>query len=241
MNIPGRTALVTGGARRVGREIALHLARAGADIVLHYHRSAAAASAVAGEIRALGRRCDLVRANLADAQAVESLAAALPPVDILVNCASVFSRTDFATLTAAAWDEVMAVNLRAPFLLSRVLGPAMVRRGSGKIIQVSDAAVRRPYRNYAAYLVSKAALEALTSVLALELAPAVQVNTVAPGTVLWNDDHSQELKDLIVRKTPLGRIGSPADVARTVVFLAEHGDFVTGSTYAVDGGVGIPG
>lgn len=246
MEIAGKTALVTGAARRVGREIAIHLARAGADILLHYHRSHDDAEATARDIRALGRACTTLSADLRDAEATERLAAsalAAPggPPAVLVNSASVFHPTPLDALTAAEWDAVMAVNLRAPFQLARALGPAMAARGGGKIINIADGAIRRPYRRHLPYLVSKSALEAMTRVLALELAPAVQVNTVAPGTVLFSGDQSPALRDAIVRATPLGRVGEPADVAAMVAHLVLHGDFVTGAFVAVDGGVGIPG
>lgn len=246
MELAGKTALVTGAARRVGREIAIHLARAGADVLVHYHRSHDDAESTAAEIRALGRTCTTLSADLGDADATELLAAtalAAPggPPAVLVNSASVFPTTPLESLTTAQWDAVMAVNLRAPFQLARALGPAMAARGAGKIINIADGAIHRPYRRHLPYLVSKSALDAMTRVLALELAPAVQVNTVAPGTVLFADDQPPALREAIVRDTPLGRIGEPADVAAMVVHLVLHGDFITGAFVAVDGGVGIPG
>jgi pteridine reductase len=171
---------------------------------------------------------------------LEHLSAECPPVDILVNSASVFPRTPLADVTVEQWDEVHAVNLRAPFLLGRELGMAMAQRGWGKIINISDCAVNRPYKNYLPYLVSKAGLVSLTRVLALELAPHVQVNTIAPGTVLMPEGADGGLESLILAKTPLKRIGTPEDVAKLVRFLVEDGDFATGGFFAMDGGAGIP-
>jgi pteridine reductase len=258
MEIKGTRALVTGGARRVGRVIAVELARAGADIVVHYLHSVADARATAQEIRELGRDCELVRADLADATDVEALLQRMKddggsetmkdeggrmkearPVDILVNCAAVFPRTPLGETTAAQWDAVMAVNLRAPFLLARTLGMAMKARGGGVIVNIGDAGTARPYADHLPYLVSKAALEAMTRVLALELAPQVRVNTVSPGTVLWNDAHPPEWEAAARRRTLLGRLGTPEEVAAMVVHLVRHGDFCTGGNYTIDGGAGV--
>lgn len=163
------------------------------------------------------------------------------PVDILVNCAAVFPRTPLAETTAAQWDAVMAVNLRAPYLLSRTLGMAMKARGGGVIINIGDAGTARPYPDHLPYLVSKAALEAMTRALALELAPEVRVNTVAPGTVLWNEAHPPVWEAAARRRTLTGALGTPDEVAAMVVHLVRHGDFCTGSTFTVDGGAGIRG
>ena len=242
MKLQDSVALVTGGARRVGQAIALELARAGCDVIVHCYSSRDEAEATASQIAALGRKCWVVAADLAKSDAVSVLNAGLasvPPVDVLVNSASVFWRTPLEGLTEDQFDATLAINLRAPFFLARHFGLAMKSRGRGRIINVADAAVRRPYRNYAAYLISKSALVAATEVLALELAPVVQVNTVAPGTVLMPEDADADLEALIIRKTPLKRTGDPSDVAAMVRHLAEAGDFMTGGYYAVDGGSGI--
>ena len=247
MKLAGQTALVTGAAKRVGRECALHLARAGADILLHFHESEAAAVDTANEIRALGRRCTSLRADLGDADAVDELATSAltahdEPPSVLVNCASVFRRVKLHEIDVAAdWDAMMAVNLRAPFQLARTLGLAMAEGSGGKIVNIADAAIRRPYRHHLPYFVSKAALEAMTRLLAMELAPKVQVNCVGPGTVIFNDDQSPALRQAILDEIPLGHIGSPEDIARMVLYLVEHGDFITGAFFPVDGGVAIPG
>jgi pteridine reductase len=234
MNLAGRTALVTGAARRLGRAIAEDLARAGARVAVHYHQSAGEAADVVASIRAHGGTAEAFAADLADGAAVVSLAEAVGPVDVLVNNASVFFPTPLATLGEADWDRILAVNLKAPFLLARTLGRAMQARGAGKIVNLADSTADRPAPGYLPYGVSKAALVALTRGLARELAPAVQVNCVAPGPVLEPIDGSPTAA--IIRRTPLGRLGSAADVVAAVRFVIDGSDFVTGSTVVVDGG-----
>ena len=240
MNLAGRTVLVTGAARRLGRAIAEDLASRGARLAVHYRSSAAEAEEVIAGIRARGGFAEGFAADLADPAAAERLAAAvverLGPVDVLVNNASVFYRTPVETLGAAEWDAVLTVNLRAPYLLAVTLGRAMRARGAGKIVNLADIAADRPHPGYLPYNVSKAGIVALTRSLARELAPEVQVNCVAPGPVLQAIDANPETTAAVLKRTPLGRLGSAADVAAAVRFLLEASDFVTGTTVVVDGG-----
>jgi NAD(P)-dependent dehydrogenase (short-subunit alcohol dehydrogenase family) len=240
MNLAGRTALVTGAARRLGRAIAEDLAARGARVAVHYGTSAREAEAVIAGIRTGGGTAEGFAADLGDAAAVERLAAdvtaRLGPVDVLVNNASVYFRTPLASLGAAEWDRVMAVNLKAPYLLALALGRPMRARGEGKIVNLADVAADRPYPDYLPYGISKAGIVALTRGLARELAPAVQVNCVAPGPVLEPIDGTPSANAAILRRTPLGRFGAAADVAAAVRFLIEGSDFVTGTTVVVDGG-----
>ncbi|MCX7718895.1 MAG: SDR family oxidoreductase [Candidatus Sumerlaeaceae bacterium] len=243
VSLAGRVALVTGAAQRVGRQIALHLAQAGAAIVVHYHRSADAAERTAADVRALGVPCWLARADLAHEEEVrgllDRLAALCPPVDILINNASVFYATPLDSDAAQRWDAIMAVNLRAPFLLAGRLGPDMARRGWGRIVNIGDCSTRRPYKHYLPYLVSKAALLAATRCLAVELAPSVTVNAVSPGIVLPPSDGSPDYEERMRRTTLLQRLGTPEDVARAVVFLVRDAPFTTGAEYVVDGGASV--
>jgi NAD(P)-dependent dehydrogenase (short-subunit alcohol dehydrogenase family) len=236
MELNGARALVTGAAVRVGREIALELARAGASVSLHYRSSEEAARETAAAIRALGVDCELVRGDLADAGETERVAEAALDADVLVNSASVFPRTPLPDADAATFDGILAVNLRAPFLLARRIGLAMKERGRGAIVNVADWAAKRPYEGYLPYCISKAGLVAATEGLARALAPEVRVNTVAPGPVLWPEGLSDAAKETVLSKTPLGRPGTPGDVARAVRFLVEGSDFVTGAFLTVDGG-----
>jgi pteridine reductase len=242
MELRGRWALVTGAARRVGRVVALELARRGANVVVHYNTSADEAGATVADLRALGVDADVVQADLADVAQVRRLAQDAEVrsggIAVLVNSASNYLRTPFDTIDEAAWDASIDVNLKAPFLLAWTLGRAMRARGEGVIVNVADWAGERPYRNYLPYCISKAGVVALTKALAIELAPAVRVNAVAPGPVLLPEHFGEREIAAVERATPLG-VGTPEDVARAIRFLAEEATFTTGSVLHVDGGRGI--
>jgi len=241
--LAGQWALVTGAAKRVGRSIALELARRGANVLVHHNTSTIEALAVVEEVRALGREGEAVQADLADPEAVRTLAEAAllrtGAVDVLVNSASNYLRVAFDALDQAVWDRSVDVNLRAPYLLSVALGRTMRQQGSGCIVNVVDWAAERPYRSYLPYCVSKAGLVCLTKALARELAPSVRVNAVAPGPVLLPEDMSADEAAAVVRATPLGRIGRPEDVATCVAFVVAEASFSTGAVFHVDGGRAI--
>lgn len=235
--------MVTGAAKRVGREIALALAARGADIALHYRGSASEARATAEAVARLGRRAVTLQADLAQSEQVEALAdraiEQFGTIDVLVNSAAVFYRTPLEKITSQDWEQFLRVNLTGPFLLARRLGLLMRRRGEGKIVNVVDIAGMRPWAEFLPYCVSKGALITLTQGLAKALAPEVQVNAVAPGSVLLPEEYSDKEREAIVRLTPLKRIGDPADVAKAVLFLVEGSDFITGQVVVVDGGRSI--
>ncbi len=237
MNLSGKTALVTGAAKRVGREIALALARRGANVVVHYNTSAADARRVVAEIEALGVKALAVRANQSKArevrEAVRKAAQRFGGIDVLVNCAAVFQRTPFAALTERDWDFHLDANLKGPFLFALEASRYMRR---GKIVNFADWVAWRPYRNYLPYVVSKAGVVCLTKALAKELAPNIQVNAVAPGPVLLPSDFTEPQKRAVRNATLLKRLGSPADVVAAVLFLLEGSDFITGHVVVVDGG-----
>ena len=243
MELLGRTALVTGAARRVGQAIALAMAGRGMDIVVHYRRSAPEARATAKAVERLGRRAVVVQADLAQQEEVEALAdratQAFGKIDVLVNSAALFYRTPLEKITAQDWEQFLRVNLTGPFLLARRLGLQMRRRGEGKIVNAADVAGLAPWAEFHPYSVSKGALITLTKGLAKALAPEVQVNAVAPGSVLLPEEYGDKEREAIVRATPLKRIGDPADVANTVLFLVEGSDFITGQVVVVDGGRSI--
>jgi NAD(P)-dependent dehydrogenase (short-subunit alcohol dehydrogenase family) len=243
MELRGRWALVTGGAKRIGRVTAHELASRGANVAIHYHSSKSEADATVASLRALGVQADALHADLADAGQVRRLAdeaeARTGGVALLVNNASNYLRSKFDALTDAIWDASLDVNLKAPFLLSWTIGRAMRARGEGCIVNLADWAGERPYRDYLPYCVSKAGIVALTKALARELAPTVRVNAVAPGPVLPPDDFGPDELAKIARATPLGRFGTPEDVARAIRFLAEEASFSTGSILHVDGGRGV--
>lgn len=235
--------MVTGAARRVGRAIALVLAGRGMDIVVHYKTGASEARATAEAIEGLGRRAVAIQADLAQQEEAEALAEraaeAFGRIDVLVNSAALFYRTPLEKLTAQDWEQFLRVNLTGPFLLARRLGLQMRRNGQGKIVNIADIAGISPWADFLPYSVSKAALIALTRGLAKALAPEVQVNAVAPGSVLLPEEYGDKERDAIIRATPLRRIGDPADVAKTVLFLLEGSDFITGQVVVVDGGRSI--
>ena len=237
-DLQGKVALITGAGRRIGRAIALALAQAGADTLLHVHTSSA--EAVHGEISQLGRRAWIVRADLSQPEAVRRLACeareAAGRIDILVNNAAVFFSTPVSTLGCADWARTLRTNLSAPFLLSLLVGRHMYRQGHGKIIFLGDWSGQRPSLEFLAYCVSKSGIHALTPALAKAFAPHVQVNEIAPGPVLVPEEYAARQRTRMRKNTPLQRFGDPQDVARVVRFLAECGDFVTGATYGVDGG-----
>jgi NAD(P)-dependent dehydrogenase (short-subunit alcohol dehydrogenase family) len=240
VELRGRWALVTGAAKRVGRVIALELARHGANVVVHYNSSAADADATVRELTGLGVEAFALAADLGKTAEVERLAADAETrsggVSVLVNSASNYLRVPFDDLTEAAWDASLDVNLKAPFLLGWHLGRAMRARGDGRIVNIADWAGERPYSDYLPYCVSKAGVICLTKALAKALAPEVQVNAVAPGPVLLPEDMTDAERAAVVRATPLKRIGKPEDVAACVRFLVTEANFSTGAIYHVDGG-----
>jgi len=238
-----KRALVTGASRRVGRAIALALANAGADLLIHYHTSSRESDLLAAEVLSIGRKVDTIRGDLSDPAQIANMLSELDrheiAVDILVNSAAVYYPTPPGSITAETWDKIMAVNARAPFLLSQELGLKMKARKSGHIINITDCNLRRPYREFTPYFASKAALSIMTETLALELAPEVRVNAIAPGTVLPPDDANEEFTAQATRRSPLQLAGHPEDISEMVVYLVTHGRFITGSNFRIDGGATI--
>ena len=238
MQLRNALALVTGAGRRLGREIAVALAQGGADVVLHTYTSSGEETQQA--VQHYGRRAWIIRGDLADRGDVQRVAhAALEKtgtIDILINNAAVFFPTPIAGLTSQEWRAFRQTNISAPFFLSLLIGRHMYQHRRGKIVFLGDWSGRRPSRNFLPYCVSKAGVYALTQALAKAFAPHVQVNEVTPGPVLLPEDYDPGRQKELRARTPLQRFGSPHDIARTVRFLLESGDFVTGASYVVDGG-----
>ncbi len=241
MTLDGKAALVTGGARRVGRQIALALARRGMDVAIHYNRSRFDAAALARELtRAHGVRAVALRAELSSARAcaavVREAARRLGRLDALINNASLWEPNVFGRTKESDWDRHMDVNARAPFFLTQAAAPHL-KRARGAVVNIADWSAHRPYADYLPYCASKAALLCLNTGLAKALAPEVRVNAVMPGPVLLPDGHSESgaTAQALKRATLVRRLGSPADVAKAVLFLLES-DFMTGASVAVDGG-----
>ena len=240
--LAGQVALVTGGAKRVGRAIALELAASGAHIFVHYHSSDdAQVNETLAAIRAQGVQAQAQPADLGAAAGVEQLFAVLRQhfdrLDILVNSAALFQQRRLLQVSLADWEQTMAVNLRAPFLCTQAAARLMRAQQppGGVIINLLDRGVDGPWQSYAHHGVSKAALWALTQVSALELAPEIRVNAVQPGPVLPAADMSAERWQAVTAATPLGHDGSPADVAQAVSFLA-GADYISGEVIRVNGG-----
>jgi NAD(P)-dependent dehydrogenase (short-subunit alcohol dehydrogenase family) len=239
MQLRERVALVTGGARRVGRAIALRLADAGCHVAVHYHTSAGEAEQTAVDCRSRGVRAIVIATDLADAAATVALPATvvrqLGRLDVLINNASVFERASIEQFSLAAWERTFRVNLTAPMLLIDACRAELVRN-HGAIVNLCDAATSRPAAAYTAYHVTKAGLETLTKLLARALAPAVRVVGVAPGVAEWPPNFDAGLRERLTARIPLGRPGTPEEVAALVHFLLADGDYITGEIVRIDGG-----
>jgi NAD(P)-dependent dehydrogenase (short-subunit alcohol dehydrogenase family) len=241
-DLDNRAALITGG-KRIGAAIAVELARNGVDVGLSFNRSRDEAEETAESVRRLGRKCALVQVDLADgegcARLVDSVAASLGRLDILINMASLYSAVAFDQMDERRWNAVLNVDLRAAFLCARAAVPHMRAAGGGRIVNFSDwvAASGRPrYSGYIAYYVAKRAIIGLTEALALELASdGILVNAVAPGPIVAPEGTSDEELAAVEKATPLGRWGGEGEIVAAVMFLVRSG-FVTGETIRVDGG-----
>ena len=241
MILKGKVALVTGAAKRVGRVIALALARRGASVAVHYNTSAAEAEKTVGEIKSLGVESMAVKAELtreADVSAmVKTVVGRLGRLDVLVNNAAVFFKTPLDTVTEQEWDRTLGPNLKGPFFCSLHAGRHMLAQPEGgAIVSIADWAGLRPYKDYLPYCISKAGVIAMTQGLARSFAPKVRVNAIGPGPVMVPSDLPEEEALEIMKKTPLKRHGAPEDIAAAVVFLLEGSDFITGAFLPVDGG-----
>ena len=240
MELDGKVAIVTGGAVRLGRAIVLALARKGCNIVLHYGRSEDDAQTAAEDVEALGARVLLHQANLTDAAEARELVRAgrehFGCLDVLVNNAAIFLDSDFASTDLEDWSVQFRVNLRAPFLLSQEFAAGVPADGDASIINVLDARISRPEPDHFAYRLSKGALATMTEILAIDLAPRIRVNAVAPGAILPGPGKSDaDLNRLARDHVPLARAGNPNGVVASVIHLLEQ-DFLTGVTIPVDGG-----
>lgn len=239
MELKGRTALITGAGRRIGRAIALRLARAGCDVAVHYNRSADAAQAVAADCQKLGVRAVAMSANLEDANACHTLVAQVLAqfgrLDFLINNASLFEPMDIDHFTVQQWERHLHVNVTAPMILAHEARAAL-RTAKGRIINLCDAATSRPWPSHIAYVVSKGALDTLTQVLARAFAPEVNVVGIAPGVAEWPDEYDAETRARLTARIPLGRAGTPEEIAAAIQFVLTDGDYITGAIIPIDGG-----
>jgi pteridine reductase len=239
MEIDGKVAIVTGGAVRLGKALALALAEHGARLVIHYGSSAGPAQATVRQIQAMGSDALTVQADLSQpgqtGSIVERAAAHFGQVDILVNSAAVFEPGNWDDTTEANWDRHFAINLKSPFFLSQAFAVHVGRERAGRIVNIADWRGVRPGTGHVAYTLTKAALIAMTKSLAQALAPNIQVNAIAPGLILPPSGQDQAYLERWAPKIPAQRVGSPEEIARALIFLLRS-DFVTGELIFVTGG-----
>jgi pteridine reductase len=241
--LQGKSVLVTGGAKRIGAAIVRRLHAAGANVVIHFRGSEAAARAIVVELNAQrAESAALAQADLTQTQLLEGLVAdatrAWGRLDALVNNASTFYPTAVGRIDEAAWDELMGSNLKAPLFLSQAAAPEL-RRRCGSIVNVIDIHACFPMKGHVVYNVAKAGLAMLTRSLARELAPEVRVNGVSPGTIMWPEDDTwtdEDARRRIVDRIALKRVGAPDDIAGAVEFFIAGAPYVTGQILGVDGG-----
>jgi len=239
--LDGKTALVTGGARRIGARIARLLHAEGMNLVLHYHRSVHEAEALRDELEGMRpNSVALVQADLLDTARLPALAESAHAVwgrlDVLVNNASTFYPTPVGEITEAVWDDLLGTNLKAPLFLSQATAPLLAEH-HGCIVNLIDIHAVRPLKGYPVYSAAKAGLYMLTQSLARELGPRVRVNGVAPGAILWPEQsENAAMHEALIERTALKREGSPDDVARAVLFLVRDAGYITGHILPVDGG-----
>ena len=242
MKLTGKTALITGAARRIGAQTATTLHENGANIIIHYGQSAdEAVQLVVTLNEARPNTATLLQANLLDLEDVHQLAInafnVFDGLDILVNNASTFYPTPLGEINEENWNDLMGTNIKAPLFLSQACFPAL-KQSKGVIINMVDIHARSPLKNHITYSCAKAAKIMLTRSLALEMGPDVRVNAIAPGAILWPEDDTvfdHAGKQRILEQIPLGRIGQPQDIANTILYLVTN-DYVNGQVIAVDGG-----
>lgn len=238
-----KVALITGAARRIGKEIACLLHDTGANIILHYHTSKKDATQLCDALnQKRPRSAVMLSADLKKVEAIKALVQkALEPwkrLDVLINNASQFYRTPLNQATETAWDDLISSNLKAPFFLAQAAAP-FLNLNKGCIVNITDIHTDFPLRDYSIYCISKAGLSAMTKILAKELGPLIRVNAIAPGAILWPEGENalpDAEKQKIIAHTTLLRPGSPEDIAKAVLFFVQDAGYVTGQTLHIDGG-----
>src|SRR6202140_1155234 len=238
--LSGKTILVTGAAKRLGRAIALAAAENGADVAITYREAAREARAVVGELAQHGVDAMAVRCDVTDEKSVREMvkevARELGGIDVLVNNAANYETVEFEKITVAQWDAMFASNTRGPFLVSREALPYLRKRG-GRIVNMGSLGGLRPWATHAHYCSSKAALHMLTKVMAIALAPRITVNAVAPGMIDLGEKAAAAFMKKMAKKTPMLRNGKATDIAQAVLFFAQAPHFITGQILAIDGGL----
>jgi pteridine reductase len=234
MNLSGKQALITGGARRIGRELAVHLSSRGCEVIVHYNRSVREAETLRDQIGCRVFQADFSSISISDL--VKRFEQERIDADILINNASHFAKCAWKEIKEENWDIQMQVDLKMPFFLSQHFGRKMKKKGEGKILNMVDVAAQRPYLNYLPYSIAKRGVEAMTQAFARALAPEVQVNAIAPGTILFEEGLPEEARQKLLRKIPAGRTATIQELLRTVDFLLSDADYITGQIIVLDGG-----
>lgn len=242
-DLTGKAALITGGARRVGAQIARTLHAQGMNLIIHYRSSSDDARALQTELEGLrSKSVSLVKGDLLIAARlagiVDEAAAAFGRLDVLVNNASSFYPTPVGQASEAQWEDLFGTNLKAPFFLAQAAAPHL-KKTHGCIVNIADIHADRPIKRYPIYCMAKAGVVMLTRSLARELAPEVRVNAIAPGTIMWPEGEAEvneAQKQAMLARIPLRRTGGPDDIARTALFLIRDAGYINGQVIAVDGG-----
>ena len=241
-DLSGKTVLITGGARRIGRAIALRMAEGGANVAFTYLHSEAEAEKLVAEIGRMQRQAFALRCDVTDernvVETIKEVQRTFGEIDVLVNNAALYETVPFEELTLAQWDRMFASNARGPFIVSRAAIPGL-RKRQGRIINLGSLGGLRPWASHAHYCASKAALTMLSEIMAKALAPEISVNCVAPGMIDTGENPGSKTLKHFAKKTPMRRNGSNDDVAEAVVFFATAPKFITGQTLVVDGGLGL--
>jgi NAD(P)-dependent dehydrogenase (short-subunit alcohol dehydrogenase family) len=241
-DLKGKTVLVTGAARRIGREIALAAARAEGDVAITYLTSERQARQTVAELRRLGARALALRCDVGQEKSVRAtvkqVVREFGGIDVLVNNAGFYETVEFSKISIEQWDKMFATNARGPFLMSQAATKTL-RERKGRIVNLGSLGGLRPWATHAHYCASKAAVNMLTQVMAKTVAPEIAVNCVAPGMIDVGDKSGSAFLRKLASKTPMQRNGSAEDVARAVLFFATAPHFITGQVMAVDGGLGL--
>ena len=240
-NLDNKTALITGGAKHLGKAIALAMARAGAQIALTYHSSAHEAAQTLAEIKEVGPQAVALKCDVRDSASINQMFSAVAEqwnaIDLLINNAGFYEDALFPDITEEQWDNMFATNVRGPFLISKHAIPA-VRAAKGKIINIGSLGGEKPWATHAHYCASKAALHMLTKVMAKALAPDIAVNCVAPGMLSYGESDPSVTRKF-AEMTPMRRNGTADDVVSAVMYLSTAPHYLTGQILVVDGGLGL--
>ncbi|MFQ5825198.1 MAG: SDR family NAD(P)-dependent oxidoreductase [bacterium] len=240
MELQNKVALITGGVVRVGKAIALGLTKEGIKVALHYNHSTEKAKQTSSEIETLGGQALLIQGDFSQVSQIEHVVNIcyqhFKRIDILINNAAIYLRSPFGETTENQWDDLLDINLKAPFFCSQYVSNIMKKQKSGKIINIADVAGISPWSGFIPYSASKAGLISITKGMAKALAPEIQVNAIALGTVLVREKATKEEINEVKNLTLLKKIGTPEDVVNAVLFLLKGSDFITGEIMVVDGG-----